>query len=69
MTTSNGFIFQVAAVLILALPGCTNSNQAPRPPWATDREVPRALRPWTQLQLHQATIASYWKTIACAFSK
>jgi hypothetical protein len=38
MATFNGFIFQVATVLILALPGCTNSNQAPRAPGATDRE-------------------------------
>ena len=36
MTNSNGFIFQVATVLILALPGCTNSNQAPRAPATTD---------------------------------
>jgi hypothetical protein len=38
MATSSGIIFQVATVLILALPACTNSNQSPRARGATDRE-------------------------------
>src|SRR5262245_43458165 len=38
MATSSGFIFQIAAVLILGLTGCTNSNQSSRAPGATERE-------------------------------